>query len=152
MGPSRLNYYYPGIQALSDNLVHNWSSLGVEEHLPLNETMLNFALKLAIVSLFGSDVVTDEDIKEIRPSYLIAWNELERRLVGLSNDRSQRFEDARNKFHDIVNKLVTKRRELRKNTDVTLLVDVLIDSTDDEEKILHDAVTFTVAGSHTTGN
>lgn len=152
LGPSRLNYYYPGIQTLSDNLVHSWSSLGVEEHIPLNETMLTFALKLAIVSLFGSNVVTDEDIKEIRPSYLIAWNELERRLVGISNDEGQRFEDARNKFHDIVNKFVTKRRELRKNTDATLLVDVLIDSTDDEKKILHDAVTFTVAGSHTTGN
>lgn len=56
---------------LSDNLVHSWASLGVEEHIPLNETMLTFALKLAIVSLFGSNVVTDEDIKEIRPSYLI---------------------------------------------------------------------------------
>lgn len=56
---------------LSDNLVQSWSSLGVEEHIPLNETMLTFALKLAIVSLFGSNVVTDEDIKEIRPSYLI---------------------------------------------------------------------------------
>lgn len=27
--------------------------------------------------------------------YLQAWNELERRLVGLSNDRSQRFENGK---------------------------------------------------------
>lgn len=59
---------------------------------------------------------------------------------------------ARNRFHDHVNKLVTKHRERRKNTDATLLVDVLIDSTNDEEEILHDAVTFTAAGSHTTGS
>lgn len=59
---------------------------------------------------------------------------------------------ARNKFHNIVNELVVKRRTLRKKTDVTLLVDVLIDNIDDEEKILHDAISFTVAGLHTTGN
>lgn len=152
LGPSHLHYHYSGIQTLSDDMVRNWSSLGVEEHIPLNETMLTFALKLSIVSLFGSNEVTGEDIKEIRTEYLIAWNELERRLVGLSNDRSQRFENARNKFHHIVNELVVKRRTLRKKTDVTLLVDVLIDNTDDEEKILHDAISFTVAGLHTTGN
>lgn len=56
---------------LSDDLVRNWSSLGVEEHIPLNETMLTFALKLSIVSLFGSNEVTGEDIKEIRTEYLI---------------------------------------------------------------------------------
>lgn len=59
---------------------------------------------------------------------------------------------ARNRFHDHVNKLVTKHRKRRKNTDATLLVDVLIDSTNDEEEILHDAVTFPAAGSHTTGS
>lgn len=47
---------------------------------------------------------------------------------------------------------MTKRRKLRKNKDVTLLADVLIDSSNDEEKLLHDAVTFTAAGSHTTGS
>lgn len=56
---------------LSDDLVRNWSSLGVEEHIPLNETMLTFALKLSIVSLFGCNEVTGEDIKEIRTEYLI---------------------------------------------------------------------------------
>lgn len=56
---------------LSDDLVRNWSSMGVEEHIPLNETMLTFALKLSIVSLFGSNEVTGEDIKEIRTEYLI---------------------------------------------------------------------------------
>lgn len=56
---------------LSDDLVRNWSSLGVEEHIPLNETMLTFALKLSIVNLFGSNEITGEDIKKIRTEYLI---------------------------------------------------------------------------------
>lgn len=43
----------------------------MEEHIPLNETMLTFALKLSIKSLSGSNEVTDEDIKEIRTEYLI---------------------------------------------------------------------------------
>lgn len=33
--------------------------------------MLTFAFKLPIVSLFGSNEVTDEDIKKIRTKYLI---------------------------------------------------------------------------------
>lgn len=56
---------------LSDDLIRNWSSLGVEEHSPVNETMLTFTLKLSIKSLFGSNEVTDENIKEIMTEYLI---------------------------------------------------------------------------------
>lgn len=74
----------------------------------------------------------------------------------MNNSKSQLWYyinfSVRNKFHNIVNELVVKRRTLRKKTDVTLLVDVLIDHTDDEEKILHEAITFTAAGLHTTGN
>lgn len=64
----------------------------------------------------------------------------------MNNSKSQLWYyinfSARNKFHNIVNELVVKRRTLRKKTDVTLLVDVLIDHTDDEEKILHEAITL----------
>lgn len=55
---------------LSDDLVRNWSSLGVEEHIPLNETMLTFALKLSIVSLFGSNEV--QDLKMVNKT--VKWN------------------------------------------------------------------------------
>lgn len=155
LGSSHLYCYYPGIQALSENLVHDWSSLAEMEQIPLNDSMITFGMKLAIVSMFGSDLCSDEAIKDIRHNFLLASNELERKLIGISDEESERvktFEDARNRFHDHVNKLVTKRREHRKKTDATLLVDVLIDSTNDEEEILHDAVTFTAAGSHTTGS
>lgn len=54
-----------------DDLVCNWFSLGVEEYIFLNEIMLIFVLKLFIVSLFGSNEVIGEDIKEIRIEYFI---------------------------------------------------------------------------------
>lgn len=40
----------------------------------------------------------------------------------------------------------------RRQTLLFCMVDVLIDNTDDEEKILHDAISFPAAGLHTTEN
>lgn len=50
-------------------------------------------------------------------------------------------------------KMVTNRRKLlQKDTEDRLFVDALLDSTEDEKVILHDAFTFIVGGFHTTGN
>lgn len=43
----------------------------MEEYIFLNGIMLIFVLKLLIKSLFGSNEVIDEDIKEIRIEYFI---------------------------------------------------------------------------------
>lgn len=39
---------------LSDNLVHDWSSLAQEEQIPLNDSMITFGLKLAIVTMLAT--------------------------------------------------------------------------------------------------
>lgn len=59
---------------LSDNLVHDWSSLGQEEQIPLNDSMITFGLKLAIVTMFGNDLCSDKVIKEIRHIFLLVSN------------------------------------------------------------------------------
>lgn len=59
---------------LSDNLVHEWSSLAQEELIPLNDSMITFGLKLAIVTMFGNDLCSDEVIKEIRDNFLFVSN------------------------------------------------------------------------------
>lgn len=48
--------------------------------------------------------------------------------------------------------VVSNRINLRKDTDHALFVDVLLDSTDDKEVIGNDAMSFIIAGFHTTGN
>lgn len=62
---------------LSDNLVHDWSSLAQEEQeeqIPLNDSMITIGLKLAIVTMFGNDLCSDEVIKEIRHNFLLVSN------------------------------------------------------------------------------
>lgn len=62
---------------LSDNLVHDWSSLAQEEQeeqIPLNDSKITIGLKLAIVTMFGNDLCSDEVIKEIRHNFLLVSN------------------------------------------------------------------------------
>lgn len=59
------------ILQLSENLVHDWSNLAEMEQIPLNDSMITFGMKLAIVSMFGSDLCSDEAIKDIRHNFLL---------------------------------------------------------------------------------
>lgn len=59
---------------------------------------------------------------------------------------------AKRKLYALVDKVVSTRKQVRKDTDDALLVDVLIDSTDDKELIANDALSFVIGGFHTTGN
>lgn len=153
--PSYLVHYYSGLQEVSDNLVKKWSSLAKDEHVALAQYMNALALKMALVSLFGSHAWTDEEILEIRHNYDIVWSELGRRLVDIPEEGSPRikaFDDGCKRFFALVKKMVTNRRKLRKSTDDLLFIDALLDSTEDEQTILHDACTFIVGGFTTVGN
>lgn len=59
---------------LSDDLVNDWSSLAEWEQIPLNDSMITFGMKLAIVTMFGDDLCSDEAIKEIRHNFLLVSN------------------------------------------------------------------------------
>eukprot|EP00105_Crassostrea_gigas_P006249 XP_011420113.2 PREDICTED: cytochrome P450 20A1 [Crassostrea gigas] len=150
-----LHHYYARIQEESDDLVKQWSTLPKEEHVPVARYMVAFALKLGLVNLFDSHAFTDEEILEIRHNYDIAWAEIERRLVDIPEKGSPRikaFEDAKRKLYALVDKVLSNRKQLRKDTDDALLIDVLLDSTDDKELIASDALTFVIGSFHTTGN
>lgn len=154
--PSHLVQYYSGLQEVSDNLVKKWTSLPKDDHVALAQYMSALALKMALVSLFGSHAWSDEEILEIRHNYDIAWSELERRLADFPEEGSPRikaFENAYKRFHALVKKMVTNHRKLsKKSTEERLFIDALLDSTEDEQVILSDACTYIVAGFHTTGN
>ncbi|XP_078321122.1 cytochrome P450 20A1-like [Crassostrea virginica] len=150
-----LHHYYTAMQEVSDSLVKKWSSLPKEEHVPVAQYMIAQALKMALVGLFGNEAWTDEEILEVRHNYDIAWSEMERRLTDLPEEGSPRikaFEEARKKLNSLVNKVLSSRKKLRKNTDDNLLVDVLIDNVEDKDQIFCDSLTFIVGGFHTTGN
>uniref|UniRef100_K1QQY1 Cytochrome P450 20A1 n=1 Tax=Magallana gigas TaxID=29159 RepID=K1QQY1_MAGGI len=150
-----LHHYYARIQEESDDLVKQFTSLPKEEHVPVARYMVAFALKLGLVNLFDSHAFTDEEILEIRHNYDIAWSELERQLVDIPEKGSPRikaFEDAKRKLYALVDKVLSNRKQLRKDTDDALLIDVLLDSTDDKELIANDALSFVIGGFHTTGN
>lgn len=59
------------ILQLSEDLVHDWSSLAEMEQIPLNDSMITFGLKLAIVSMFGSNLCSNEAIKDVRHNFLL---------------------------------------------------------------------------------
>lgn len=62
------------------------------------------------------------------------------------------FISAKRKLYALVDKVLSNRKQLRKDTDDALLIDVLLDSTDDKELIANDALSFVIGGFHTTGN
>ncbi|XP_062570148.1 cytochrome P450 20A1-like [Saccostrea cucullata] len=151
-----LHHYYPAIQEISDNLVKKWSSIAKDEHIPLAQYMIGFALKLGLVNLFGSKAWSDEQILEFSHQYEIAWQEMERRLTeGFPEDGSSRmkaFEDAKKRMSEQVNKIIKNCKKHKKDPNEYLLIDALLESTTDEELVFSDALTYVIGGFHTTGN
>lgn len=149
--------YYQTYQDVSDELARKWMSLVKEEHIPLCVHMSAYALKIALITLFGDTFSNDRDILEFRRAYDICWLEMERRLTESppedDSPRAKAFDEALKVATDKIKRAIKHRRDNPPIQGQELLLDKIVEvGGDDEELITSDAITYAVGGFHTTGN
>ncbi|XP_033762753.1 cytochrome P450 20A1-like isoform X2 [Pecten maximus] len=154
---NNIKSYYPIFQDVSDELAKEWSSLVKEEHIPLSIHMLAYALKVALITMFGDTFSDDKDILEFQRCYNVIWFEMERRLTENvpkeGSPRAKAFDEELRKTQSLIAKVVKQRRDNPPIQGKELYIDFVIKlSGDDDELIISDAITFAVGGFHTTGN
>ncbi|KAK7476467.1 hypothetical protein BaRGS_00032302 [Batillaria attramentaria] len=155
---NNLSIYYEGLQEVAYEIADKWAKLGPEDHIPLGEHMFLFAVKAALVALMGDTFKNDKEALNVRRSYDVAWGEMEKRLVDPTipdedSPRGQNLKKAMDNLREIVGKAVKEREAHGEESRDFLLIDaILAHHEGDEEKRFAEAITYMVAGFHTTGN
>lgn len=149
--------YYQVYQDVTDDLAKKWSSLVKEEHVPLSVHMFAYALKIALITMFGETFSNDKEILEFKHCYDIVWSEMERRLTENvpeeGSPRAQAFDEALKRAHVLIKKVVKHRRDNPPIQGKELIIDFILKlAGDDDELIASDTISYTVGGFHTTGN
>lgn len=155
----RVAHYVATMERLSLDFVER---LRPDETFDVHEAMTEFTLRIATLTLFGSDesgstqTVTDalRMMMEEFPYMLLPFGRLRSKLPLPS---TRRFESARRSLDDIIYDLIARRR--RENVDHGDALSMLIAASDTEtgyapsdEQIRDEVMTLFMAGHETTAN
>ncbi|KAL4222448.1 hypothetical protein ACF0H5_018487 [Mactra antiquata] len=145
--------YFLDFQEIANELAKKWESKVKEEHIPITEYMVAFALKAVLAALYGKQMKSDKKVLEFKELYQGVWTELENALKEpLSEAGLKKVLEGKEKMSVITKEVVKKRKEDPPKHGEELLVDLLIDYTDDVEIQNCDALVYVIGGFHTTGN
>ncbi|XP_060554899.1 cytochrome P450 20A1-like [Ruditapes philippinarum] len=148
-----INKYFMTFQEIADEMVKKWETMLNDQHIPLVQYMYAFALKAVLASLYGEKMKDDKAVLEFKAVYDAIWAELEHRLTEPPNEtRKKIISDGKKKLAAIANEMVKHRKENPPEHGEELLLDLLLDYTDDEELQSADALVYVIGGFHTTGN
>ncbi|KAL4227899.1 hypothetical protein ACF0H5_013340 [Mactra antiquata] len=144
--------YYTDFQEIANNIVKTWEATSEDEHIPVTQFMMGFALKAVLSALFGEHMKADKNVLEFKQHYDMVWNILESSLKApISEDGWKTVVEGRNKLFVIAEEMVKQRKLDPPKHGEELLLDLLIDLTDDVDVQNADALAYVVAGFHTTG-
>lgn len=157
--------YFLQFQEVADTLATKWEGFEKEKsHVPLCQYMSTFALKTVLLALFGNQMKDDQEVLKFERQYAVVWAEMEHRLTEPATEtREKSFQESllQNKLVDCIDKknLNAVLRDIVKNRKAhppehgeELMLDLILDYSDDEEYQDCEALVFTIGGFHTTGN
>lgn len=145
--------YFLTFQEIADELAKKWETMLNEEHIPLTQFMSMFALKAVLAALFGEKMKNDKEVLEFKNVYDVIWAELELRLTETPTEsRNKILQDGKKKLMATIKRMLKHRKDDPPQHGEELLLDLLLDYTEDEELQNSDAVGYVIGGFHTTGN
>lgn len=146
--------YFLEFQNVANALAAKWDTLkGTTDHIPLCEYMSMFALKAVLLALFGNQMKDDKEVLKFERSYSVVWAEMEKRLTEPPTEiREKSFQENKKKLYAVLKEIVKNRKAHPPEHGEELMLDLIIDYSDDEEYQFCEALTFTIGGFHTTGN
>ncbi|XP_050388413.1 cytochrome P450 20A1 isoform X1 [Patella vulgata] len=152
-----LNSFYDDMNKVASDLTKTLESKVKDEHLSLNQYMFAFAFKIVMTSLMGKGVMNEKEILDFKSNYDHAWSEMEQRLAdpNIPDDDSQRgkaFNRVLKHLKDSVTKIMRYRKKHGSKSEEYLLIDRIMDHTENDDTVYADILTYLVGGFHTTGN
>ena len=137
---------------------HHIGSWQDGEIVPLHESMMKLAIKIITQTNFGAHFKDETNSRNLHHQYSIVIDDLDDVLNGLwtfgsGDEREVMFEQNLRIFKAEMKKIVTEHRIRKEDGDYSLapFLDTLLDNIDDEDEVVHQAITFMIGGFHTTG-
>ena len=126
--------------------------------IPLHESMMKLAINIITQTNFGAHFKDETNSRNLHHQYSSVIDDLDDVLNGLwtfgsGDEREGKFEQNLRIFKAEMRKIVTEHKIRRDDGDYSLapFLDTLLDNLDDEDEIVHQAITFMIGGFHTTG-
>ena len=141
------------------NIVREFTSkwrLG--DKLELHESMMRLAINIILKTNFGYYFENSENSERLLTLYFNVINDLDDVLNGLwafgcEDEREENFQKKLSEFKAEMRTIVEehKRRKYNGDYDRAPFLDIALENCDDEDEIVHQAITFMTGGFHTTG-
>ncbi|XP_005090341.1 cytochrome P450 20A1 [Aplysia californica] len=149
-----LKKYFPKFEEIAAMVETKWSLKSETDYVAVGEDMELFSFRSTLLNLMGDSFHDEKLVQSVIKAYKTAWDELERRLTGPvppdENDARERsFQEALLYLKKTV-KHVVEHREQSKLQDEQLLIDVILQSTTDEDMLIADVINYMVAAFRTT--
>ena len=137
---------------------HHVGSWRDGDTVPLHKSMMKLAINIITQTNFGAHFKDETNSINLHHQYSSVIDELDDVLNGLwtfgsGDEREVKFEQNLRIFKKEMKKIVIEHRNRKGEGDYSLapFLDALLDNLDDEDEIIHQAITFMIGGFHTTG-
>jgi len=130
----------------------------VGDQINLHETMMKLAINIILKTNFGYYFENTENTDRLLRQYIRVINDLDDVLNGLwsfgsEDERENVFNKNLAEFKEEMKTIVVEHKKRKHNGDYDRapFLDTALDNIDDEDEIIHQAITFMIGGFHTTG-
>ncbi|XP_077978290.1 cytochrome P450 20A1-like [Glandiceps talaboti] len=141
--------YYTRFQRAADAMVEKISWLPPEEHIPLSEYMSKLVIKAFSNATFGDYFIDEESAIALLHHYETAMAILNK-SISEDMQTNEEFDGALKSWHDMMRNVIQERCENPPCQEEWTFIDVLIENSPTEERLLSDAITYFIGGYHTT--
>ncbi|KAL4227902.1 hypothetical protein ACF0H5_013343 [Mactra antiquata] len=139
--------------AIANNIVKTLEAMDEDEHIPLTQFMMNYALRTGLAALFGEHRKSDRNVLELKKIYNKVCALIESSLKEpMSEADWNTVIEGRNKLFVIAEEMVKQRKVDPPKHGEELLIDLLIDFTEDVDVQNADALLYAAAGFHTNAH
>ncbi|XP_005090891.1 cytochrome P450 20A1 [Aplysia californica] len=149
-----LKKHFAEFQTIAGIVEKKWSKKSESDHIPLGEDMALFSVRATLLTLMGDSFQDEKLAQSVFNAYTKVWNEMEHRITdpvppGENDARQKSFTEALQYLKKTVKKVV-EHREQNKLQDQQLLIDVILQSTTDEDVLISDVISYMVGAFHTS--